>query len=91
MKEIPVAHVITAWMKTNTSQEYSIVGDKLLWFGTIMNYSLINTNQVRVFKIPIQDNPFDAAVFGIEADEAFIPFTSKRTVIRFESRVPTAW
>ena len=39
----------------------------------------------------MHDNPFDLTVFGIDADEAFTPFTSKGTVIRFESRVPTAW
>ena len=38
----------------------------------------------------MHDNPFDAAVFGIEAEEAFVPFTSKGTVISFDSRVPTA-
>ena len=56
-----------------------------------MNHSLINPNQVRAFNIPLHDNRFDETIFGIEADEAFIPFTSKETVISLESQVPTAW
>ena len=56
-----------------------------------MNHSLNNTNQVRALNIPVHDNPCEATVFGIEAYESFIPFTSKGGVISFESRVPTPW
>ena len=80
---MPVAHVSTVCMDPTTPQEYFNVGDKFLCFGMMMNNSLINPNQVRAFNIPFHDNPFYATVFRIEADESFIPFTSKGTVIRF--------
>ena len=56
-----------------------------------MYHSLINTNQMRSFNILVHDNTFDATVFGIEADESFTSFTSKGTVISFESQVQTKW
>ena len=49
-----------------------------------MNHYLSSPNQVRAFNISVYDNPFDAAVFGIEVDEAFAPFTSMGAVISFE-------
>ena len=55
-----------------------------------MNQYLINPNQVRAFNIPVNDNTFYATVFGVGADEALILFTSNKTVISFELRVPTA-
>ena len=76
-------------MDPNTPGEYLIVGDQFLWFGMMMNHSLINKNQVRTFNIPAHDNPFDTSVLLIEADEAFISFTSKRGIIRFDLQVPT--
>ena len=65
MKEIPVVRVSTVWIDPTMLQEYLIVGDQFLWFGTMINHSLINPNQVRAFSIPMHDNPFDTTVFGI--------------------------
>ena len=56
-----------------------------------MNHSLINSNWLRAFNSPMHDNPFYTTVFGIEEDEAFIPFTSKEVVIIFELLFPTVW
>ena len=78
-------------MDPTTLREYFIIVDQFLWFGTMMNHSLNNTNQVRALNIPVHDNPCEATVFGIEAEKAIKPLTYKGTVIRFESRVPTAW
>ena len=56
-----------------------------------MNHYIINPNRVKAFNIPLHNNPFDAPVFGIEADKAFIPLTYKGKVISFESLVPMLW
>ena len=84
-------HVSTVWMDSTMLREYLIIGDQFLWFGTMMNHSIINPNKIRELNIPVQDNNFYATVFGIEAEKAIKPLTYKGTVIRFESRVPTAW
>ena len=78
-------------MDPTMSREYLIVGDHFLVFGTTMNNYLINQNQVRVVNIPVNDNPFNATFFLLQADEAFVHFTYKGKVISFEPRVPTAW
>ena len=77
-------------MDPTTSQEYLIIGDQFLWFGAMTDCSIINPNQVGAFNIPVHDNNFDAKVFGIEAEKALNPCTSKGTIISFESPVPKA-
>ena len=91
MNKILVARVSAVWMDPNMSREYLIVGDHFLWFGTIMNHYLINSNRFRALNITVHDNTFYETVFGSEEDEAFNPFTSKGSVIRFELRFPTVW
>jgi hypothetical protein len=45
--EIPVARCCTGvWTNQEDSTEYLIVADQMLWFGTLMENSLINPNQL---------------------------------------------
>ena len=44
VKEILVARVSTVWIDSTTLREYLIVVDHFLWFGTMMNHSIINPN-----------------------------------------------
>ena len=44
VKEILVARVSTVWIGSTTLREYLIVVDHFLWFGTMMNHSIINPN-----------------------------------------------
>ena len=46
----------------------------MLWFGSQMEHSLINPNQIREYGLPVFDNPFDANTYGIDGDDIFIPF-----------------
>ena len=72
--------------------EYLLVGDQMLWFGTLLPNSLINPNQLRAYGLEVNDDPFDlTCMFGINSDHAFIPFDTTGTVVHFESRVPTEW
>ena len=88
--EIPVAQCATVWRDPWTLQEFLVVADQMLFFGTLMSHSLINPNQIRAFDIPVDDNPFtNNGNFGISHDEAFIPFDVDGTVVYFESRSPT--
>jgi hypothetical protein len=64
----------------------------MLWFGTLLPNSLINPNQIRSYGHEVNDDPFDLSRdFGINSENAFIPFDTTGTVIHFESRVPTKW
>jgi hypothetical protein len=92
IQEIPVARCCTVWTDQNTSIEYLLVADQMLWFGTLLPNSLINPNQLRAYGISVNDDPFDTSrAFGIDSDTAVIPFDTTGTVVHFESRVPTDW
>jgi hypothetical protein len=91
VKEVLVARCCTVWTSQDSGREYLLVGDQMLWFGTQMDHSLINPNQIREYGTPVYDDPFNASEFGIDAHEAFIPFDTTGTIVHFESRVPTDW
>ena len=92
VSDIPVARCCTVWTDQHDSMEYLLVGDQMLWFGTLLPNSLINPNQIRSYGHEVNDDPFDLSrAFGINSDNTFIPFDTTGTVIHFESRVPTKW
>ena len=72
---------------------FLLVGDEMLWFGTQLENSLINPNQIRSFGWEVADNPFVQEHFGINCPEKelFIPFDTTGTIVYFELRVPNEW
>ena len=69
-----------------------LVINEALYYGSKLDHSLINPNQIRHFGIHVQDNPYDQAhPIGITYNEegGFIPFRTKGTKVQFTSRVPT--
>ena len=93
VQEIPVARCCTVWTDDQSGQDYLLVGDEMLWFGTTMEHSLINPNQIRDYGLAVDDNPYtdDPSKFGISSDDVFIPFDTTGMLVHFESRVPAAW
>jgi hypothetical protein len=92
IQEIPVARWCTVWTDQTDSMEYLLVGDQMLWFGTLLPNSLINPNQLWAYGLPFNDDPFDThRFFGINSDHTVIPFDTTGTVVHFKSRVPTEW
>jgi len=91
VKEVMVATCGTVWTSPNTGREYLLVGDQMLWFGSQMNNSLVNPNQIREYGLPVYDDPFSKSKFGIDCNEVFIPFNTTGTIIYFETRAPTEW
>jgi hypothetical protein len=91
VKEVMVTRCGTVWTSPNTGREYLLVGDQMLWFGSQMDHSLINPNQIHEYGIPVYDNPFSQSQFGIDCKDDFIPFNTTGTIVYFESRVPTDW
>jgi hypothetical protein len=79
-------------MSPNTGQEYLLVSDQMLWFGSQMDHSLINLNQIHEYGIPMYNNPFSQSQFGINCNDDFIPFNTTGTIVYFESCGPaTDW
>ena len=57
-KDIPIVSGATAW-RDKTNEVYILVFNESLYYGTQLDHSLINPNQVRAFGIDFWDNPFD--------------------------------
>ena len=91
MKDVPIVTAATAYTCANTGQTYILVFNEFLWYGTQMDHSLINPNQIRAYGIPLWDNPFDPAhSTQIEVDDSvIIPLRGKGTKLQFDTRVPT--
>jgi hypothetical protein len=86
-----VARCGTVWTSPDTGCEYLLVSDQMLWFGSQMDHSLINPNQIREYGLPVYDDPFSKQQFGIDGNEAFIPFNTTGTIVYFKTHVPTDW
>ena len=92
LTEIPLAHCGTVWTDLASSQEYLLIVDQMLWFGTSLPHSLISPNQIHTYGIPVYDDPYYSPCgFGINSEQAFIPFNTMGTIIHFKSRVPSDW
>ena len=91
VKEIPVGRCCTVWTCNDTGREILLVTDQMLWFGSQMEHSLINLNQICEYCLPVFDIPFDTDGYGIDGDDIFIPFDTTGMVVYFESCVLTEW
>ena len=57
MNEIPVAGCGTVCTSPSMGQEYLLVGDQFLYFGTMLPHSVLNPNQIRAFDVDITTTP----------------------------------
>ena len=87
VQEVPIAQCCTVWT-LEKSKEYLLVGDEILWFGNTLADLLINPNQLRAYGLLVKYDPFNANEFGIDANEDFIQFDTKGTIVYFNYRVP---
>ena len=53
----------------------------MLWVGNTLADSLINPNQLGEYVLLVKDDPFNENDFGIDADEEFIQFDTKGTIV----------
>ena len=87
---VPIVSGATAYDCPITRQTYILIVNEALYYGTRLDHSLFNPNQIRDFDIPVWDNPYDKSKsLGIEARQLHIPLTSQGTKVLFNTRVPT--
>ena len=89
---VPIITGATAWDDDKSGQTYILVFHESLFYGTKLDHSLINPNQVRVHGVDLWDNPFDRN-HNLEIDTGdglVIPLRFHGTKLRFQSRVPTS-
>jgi hypothetical protein len=56
---IPVATVATLWTDPQSGITYILVIHQALYFGSQMDHSLMNVNQIWITGIPVCDDPYD--------------------------------
>ena len=76
-----------------TGNTYILLFNESLYYGSKMDHSLFNPNQLRKYGVNVWDNPFDLEhPFSIQVnDDVEIPLNSMGTKIFFKSRVPTEY
>ena len=75
---VPIVSGATAYTSPENGTTYILVVNEGLYYGTRLDHSLFNPNQVRSYGVPLWDNPFDETKdVGIDLGSLFIPFTSK--------------
>ncbi|KAI2511682.1 Reverse transcriptase (RNA-dependent DNA polymerase) [Fragilaria crotonensis] len=55
----PIVSAATAYDDPTTGDTFVLFFNEALYYGTTLDHSLINPNQVRAYGIPFWDNPFD--------------------------------
>ena len=87
-QHVPVATCATLIREAKTGIETIVIGHQMLWFGSKLDKTLLNQNQIRHAGHTVRDDPTRQGEegFGIWADGVMIPFQVKGTVVYFESR-----
>jgi hypothetical protein len=75
VKEVMVTRCGTVWTYPDTGHEYLLVGDQMLWFGSQMDHSLINPNQIREYGLPVYDDPFQSNSLALMVTRLAFPST----------------
>lgn len=92
LHNVPIVTGATAYDCPITRRTYILVFHESLFYGTKLDHSLINPNQLRAYGVPFWDNPYDEQHdLCIQAPHADlnIPLQTKGTKVLFETRVPT--
>ena len=90
VQSIPIATCALAWDHPSNNKTYIPTIHKGLYFGSQLDHSLINPNQLRHNNVEVYDNAFDdERPFSILTDGITIPFDSQGATIFFKTRVPT--
>ncbi len=91
IQNVPIVTGATAWTDPTTDETYILVINEALYYGTRLNHSLINPNQIRAYGIDFWDNPYDKERrLQIEPEATVtVGLNTKGTKIQFETRSPT--
>ena len=89
---VPIVTGATAYDDPISGTTKILVFHESLYYGTKLDHSLINPNQIRSYGIPLWDNPFDdrqPTQIEVQPDLK-IPLTPQGTKLLFKTRVPTS-
>ena len=61
IKAVPIVQAATAYENPETGKTTILILDKAIWMGEIMDHTLVKPNQLRTYRMTIQDNHFSEA------------------------------
>ena len=92
VENIPIVTGATAWYEERSKQTYILIINEALYYGTKLDHSLINPNQLRNYGIPVWDNPYDKERgLKIELDGIDVQLHTHGTKIFFQTSAPTTY
>ena len=84
IEDSPIARVDTG-IRDKHGHVHILIVNQALYFGEILDHSLINPNQIRHFRIPVSENPYDSVRdLCINHDDQFIPFKTEGSTVCFQ-------
>ena len=88
---VPIVSGATAYDCPTTNNTYILVFNESLYYGTQLDHSLWNPNQLRENGFPCWDNPYDATrELEVDLGDGIkLPLTSRGTKIMCTTRTPT--
>ena len=89
MSDIQITTCLTEFTDED-GRTWILVFNKVLWFGSGMDHSFVNSNQICMTVTPLSDDPFDTThQLWIHREDAFIPFKTYGTTVYFDTHLPT--
>ena len=89
IRNVPVVMGATVWTNTQDGVPILLVFNKALWMGDRLHHTLINPNQLRSYRVDVQDNPFVKEDLAIITADYIIPLDTQGTTIFCDMRSPT--
>ena len=88
---VPIVSGATVWTCPTTRETYILIFNESLYYGTKLDHTLLNPNQIRHNGVDFWDNPYNKEErLSIQVDGGpIIPLEFHGTKLQFESRVPT--
>ena len=92
IENVPIVSGATAYDDPVSGDTFILVFHESLYYGTTLDHSLINPNQVRAYGIPFWDNPYDPdRKLSIDVNDSLqIPLQPVGTKLQFHTRVPSS-
>ena len=81
----------TAHKNPETGKTTIPILNEAIWMGEIMDYTLVNPNQLRAYGMTVQYNNFAEApiLIATEDRDFMLPLSSKGTILGVTTRTPT--
>ena len=89
IRNVPVKMGVKVWTNSQDGAPILLVFNEALWMGDPLHLTLVNPNQLRSYRVDVQDNPFAKEDLTITTDDYIIPLDTQGATIFLDTRSPT--